>query len=303
MEHTKPLTRLTDEQRRFWNENGYVIIPSALSAAEIAVLSDAFDRLERATREQTRNRDGFLIVRPIIDKDDAFLNLIDHPNHLGIVCDLMGANIQVTESVIMSRPPTNLAGTRWHDDGPSPYRYPRVNGVMPLIQLRVGWFLHDIDDSDMGNFVLVPGSHVNGFPNGAVDAHRLTARGTDDLEDVVSGVPGALQLTLKAGDAFLMHNGLWHAVSRNTSGVTRRNLYYMYGPIWARIGDYKEPPETLLAKCDPIKRQLAGGWMGPNPEFYAGMAPEDEWAPLVGLFHGKSVSDVEHDENAIHESR
>ncbi len=74
----------------------------------------------------------------MIEEDDAFLDLIDHPNHLGIVMDLMGATIHLIASHVMVRPPTPHPGGRWHCDGPKPYPFPRANGWTPLLHLKIG---------------------------------------------------------------------------------------------------------------------------------------------------------------------
>lgn len=302
-EQTYTFARLTPEQRKQWDEEGYLVIRNALSEKEVDELTAAVDRLNTEAQRQGHDSNRVLGVRTLVEKDDAFLNLIDHPNHLGIVLDIMGANIQLSESLLFVRPPSQSPAASWHQDGPSPYLYPRVGGIMPLLQLRVGWFLTDVDRPDMGNFALAPGSHIHGFPKGAPDALKVTSRTKyREVADIVSAVPGAIQLVLKAGDAFLMHNALWHAVARNTSDIARKNLYYMYVPIWARIGDYKEPSPSLLAKCDPVRRQLLGGWAAPDSKFFAGMAPDDEWTPLIHLFHQKSARDL-YDERLEQEIR
>ena len=166
----KTLTRLTPEQREHWDTQGYLVLPGVLSPDEIERLSDAVDRLDEASQRGGRSSDEWLSTLNVIEEDDAFLDLIDHPNHLGIVMDLMGATIQLLASQVMVRPPTPHPGSRWHYDGPKPYPFPSAGGLTPLLHLKIGWFLTDVDAPDMGNFLLIPGSHRGNFPRESADA-------------------------------------------------------------------------------------------------------------------------------------
>jgi len=307
---TVTLNRLTPDQRRQWDSDGYVVIESALSASEVEALTEEVDRLDRESQRRGRDPGDLLDVANIVDKaseglfqpdlhntgrslrstpNETFLRLVDHPGHLGIVCDLMGAAVQLTWSQALVRPPTPVPSHRWHPDGPKPYYFRKMHGgIPPLLQLKVGIFLTDVDGRDMSNLCLIPGSHRNGFPRlpQGLD-HALTVTSFTrfrEVEDIDAGVPGAKQLTVKAGDALAMHNGLFHCVVRNTSSLSRKNLYYTYGPMWQRAGDRNESSPELLAMCNPVQRQLLGALTGPNTN--GGYHPFDEGAPLLRLFEG-----------------
>ena len=166
------------------------------------------------------------MVPNVIERDDAFLELIDHPNHLGIVMDLLDANIHLIASEFMVRPPTPEPGSRWHENGPKPYPFPHANGLTPLLHVKIGWFLTDIDERDMGYLIVVPGSHVKGFPAAVPDTSTYTSPARfRTIGEIDSKVSGARQITVNAGDALLFHNALWHSVARNTSSARRQNIY------------------------------------------------------------------------------
>ncbi len=285
----KTLTRLTPEQREHWDTQGYLVLPGVLSPDEIERLSDAVDRLDEASQRGGRSSDEWLSTLNVIEEDDAFLDLIDHPNHLGIVMDLMGATIQLLASQVMVRPPTPHPGSRWHYDGPKPYPFPSAGGLTPLLHLKIGWFLTDVDAPDMGNFLLIPGSHRGNFPRESADAETLASPSRfQEVDEIDAGVPGAKQLLLRAGDAMLFHNALWHSVSRNTSNVRRKNLFYVYSPIWMRLGDRVSSSPELIARADPVRRQLLGV-LDHDP---AGVHPTDVDAPLIRLWEGEGYDQV-----------
>ncbi len=312
---TTTFRRMTPEQRQRWDEDGYLTIKNALSAEEVTELVAEVDRLDEASQRLGRDPNTLLHVVNIINAAteglfqsepgnsgtilrhepcEAFLNLIDHPSHLGIVCELIGAAIQLSWAEAMVRPPSPAPANRWHKDGSKPYYFASVDRLTPLQWARIGFFLTDVDKPDMGNFTVVPGSHRNGFPRlpqGLEQALTITSfRKFTQVEQIDAGVPGARQLTVEAGDAVLFHNALWHCVPRNTSNVRRRNLWYVYTPVWQRLGDRTENSPELLAKCNAVRRQLLGTMVDPSTN--GGIHPTDEDVPLVGLFEGKSFQET-----------
>lgn len=324
MTEETPFKRMTAEQWRQWEEDGYLLLEGALSDNEVKDLTAEVDRLDAESQRLGRDPNTLLHAVNIIDRateglfqpdrtetgqvlrpepSGTFLDLIDHPNHIGIVCDLIGPAILLSWSEAMVRPPNPKPSNRWHKDGSKPYYFPQVEGRTPLLWARIGFFLTDLPDPDMGSFTVIPGSHRNGFPKieQGVD-HALTITSYTrftDVERIDDGVPGARQLVLKAGDAVIFHNALWHCVPRNASNVRRKNLWYIYAPVWFRTADRTGNSPELLAKCGPIRRQLLGELAGPNTN--GGIHPFDEGLPLLQLFEGKSFRETwdDIDENYI----
>ena len=81
-----------------------------------------------------------------------------------------------------------------------------------------------------------------------------------------------MQVRVKAGSAVLFDRRMWHSRGINTSEITRKVLFLGYSYRWLRGLDYNVIPEKILAKCDPIRRQLLGdgvdvkGWWQPTDE-------------------------------------
>ncbi len=312
---TMTFQRMSLEQRQQWEEDGYLIIKNALSAEEVGELVAEVDRLDEASQSLGRDPSTQFHAVNIINAAtedlfqsepgnsgtvlrhepcEAFLKLIDHPSHLGIVCELIGAAIQLCWAEAMVRPPSPTPGNRWHKDGSKPYYFASVDRRTPLQWARIGFFLTDVDKPDMGNFTVVPGSHRNGFPKLPQSLeHALTITSYTrfkQVEQIEAGVPGARQVQVNAGDAVLFHNALWHCVPRNTSNVRRKNLWYVYTPVWQRLGDRTENSPELLARCSPVRRQLLGAMVDPTTN--GGIHPSDDDVPLVRLFEGKSFQET-----------
>jgi hypothetical protein len=276
--------RLTAEEHATWETNGYLLIPGVLTTGQIEQCRAAVDRLSaRYGRELLAAGQAFERVN-VIEDNPALLDLIDHPVMLGAAMDLMGAAVHLLVSTVTCRPPSAAPAIRWHTDDPSPYFFPRVNGQVPVWQLKCCLYLTDVEEPYMGNFVAAPGSHRHGIPkpvpgaDGALDKDRYL-----DFPDVDKVIPGALQVTAKAGDLLMFHPGLWHCVAPNRSDRTRKNLWYVFGPLWMRLGDRIASSPELVAASDPVRRQLLGATTIPER---SALAPRDEGAPLIKIWEG-----------------
>ncbi len=252
---------LTDEERTYFDEKGFLIFNNVLSPAEIAALTAAVDReYERYGGEPGSGR---LEVRNCASKDPAFLKLIEHPVTLPVVADLLGPNIKIRSTHLDVRPSLqrDLAQKEigmermgepenWHIDGPL-FCYPTLDGLCPMMEVKWGFYLTDVTEANSGCLCVVPGSHKHDF--------RVMFQ-----PDFKIPREYVYKVQVPAGSAILFRTGLWHCVSPNTSGRTRKVLYYAYTYRWIHPSDYHEQSPELLARCNPIQRQLLGATAHPD---------------------------------------
>ena len=84
--------KITPEQKRQFDEEGYLIMREAIDSEAVSTLVEAGDRLIASDRELNRQRrpgglyDGF---RNCVSMDDAFLPLITNPKVFSIVAQLL----------------------------------------------------------------------------------------------------------------------------------------------------------------------------------------------------------------------
>lgn len=145
---------MTPREREYWDTQGYLILKNVLAARELAELNAAVDCLDLASQARGRDPGSFDTAVTIIENEPGIFDLIDHPGTIGAVVDLMGANVVLGDSQVMVRPPTPEPGSHWHFDGPKPYPFSHVDGLTPLLHLKVGFFLTNVNQPDMGNIVL-----------------------------------------------------------------------------------------------------------------------------------------------------
>ncbi|MEM7028879.1 MAG: phytanoyl-CoA dioxygenase family protein [Chloroflexota bacterium] len=241
-----PEVIVTNEQLDHFDEFGYLVVEDALSPEKVAFFLEAIERVRtQLEASPARRQDHFgLNVRPIILHDDAFLELLEWPSTFPLaVRFLHHYSIQLMMSHLITVPPhPEKRSIGWHPDGGTPKFY--VDGRQALTSLKIGYFLTDLLETNMGALMVVPGSHrLSGKPPFPKDAR-------DPI--------GAIELKVKAGDAVIFHQGTWHASAPNYSDQTRVVLYYGYGYRVLRPTDYITMPQTLLDKVSPIGKQLLG---------------------------------------------
>jgi ectoine hydroxylase len=265
---------LTEDEQRFFNEQGYLIVEDALDPDSIERLIGVIDRIDQ--RERTPELgDKLLSVTNVLHEDPAFVDLVDWPRVFPKVWGILGWNIYSYHSHLDVTPPANPDTTTWqvawHQDSM------RVNDEIeihprPRLSLKVGYYLSDVTEPGRGNTLIVPGSHID-----------------DELDcpaDGLSNPVGAEPLCVKPGSAVLVDRRIWHSRSRNESELTRKVLWYGYSYRWLKPKD-DMTVSHLLDGADPVRAQLLGA--GSANGVYD---PVDDDVPLRGWLAENRTADA-----------
>ena len=258
--------RPTPDEQSFFAANGYLQLDSFLPAALVEKLierlrvalerrvaeheSDANDEPSQGTnpgkRATVAGRDRRIFH--ILDDDPEFLDLVDYADIMPYVHAFIGekphfhASDAIWEEEIAAREPG------WHIDG-ADGGYRNLRPGIPMLQLKVGYYLSDMTAPDQGNLVIVPGSH------------RDDQEPSSDQLAGFDSLPGAVQVCGPAGTAVMFHNAMWHTRGPMVRpGGRRIMLYYAYERAWM-VGNSEH-------------------WSY-SPDFYGGLSPERR-----KLFHG-----------------
>ena len=260
--------RLRENERRQFEDQGFLVVRRVLPAEKAAALARAADRIDAEWRPiRALKPHQPLNLLDAIGKDDAFLELLDLPQTFMKVVDILGWHIQLYHSHLIVTPPLpegfRPKGHRlgWHQDSG------RLNLELEgeprsRVSLKVGFFFTSTLEPDRGNFHVVPGSHR---------LNRLDLPAEETLDH-----PRATAVRADAGDAVFFDRRLWHAAGWNHSDITRKVLFLGYSYRWLRPRD-DMTVEHYLPGADPIRRQLLGE--SPNGGF-GYTSPTDEDVPL-----------------------
>jgi ectoine hydroxylase len=243
---------LTEIERFMFETTGYLVIPDALTPAETAACMEAARRAHAPYRRGEWRQIGHLY-----ETEPAIETLLDHPAVLSKVRALLGDYFIVQSTWCTVQPAGGKDGS-YHQDGSSVYEFRRLAVPTPLVQLRVGYFLTDQSHEDMGNMVMLPGSH-----NAALPLPPGLVAETADLpaRDVICG---------KAGDALLFHQGVYHRFGRNLMDFDRYTLHVVYAPPWLIPSDRTHNDPAFLERTTPLRRALLGDWKRPEEPFGMG---------------------------------
>jgi ectoine hydroxylase-related dioxygenase (phytanoyl-CoA dioxygenase family) len=256
--------KLTQEERRIFEETGYLILEDVLSQEQVKSLTAVVDQIYEKKLKEGHDPATALFYPNFIPDHELFLNLVDYEKILPKVWGILGWNIYLYHAHLIVTPPSGKPKDNrtfgWHQDSG------RVNLEMeshprPRLSLKVAYFLTDLTEPDRGNFWIVPGSHL---------------QDTLPLPPDRQGQPeGAIPVCVKPGTAVLFDRRLWHTASPNWSDLTRKVLFYGYGYRWIRTKD-DMTVQHLWERSDPIRRQLLGAGVNCNGYY----SPTDADVPL-----------------------
>ncbi len=223
------------EQRRFYAEQGYLVIPDLLDRRILARLRSALADVLRGARRVTRSTEKFLVVkgpdkgyhvtrvRDPIKHHRTFYDLVFHRRILDVVENLIGPDLQLQQSRLILKPRGPNVWFDWHQDYPA---YPHTNFDLLIVTVY-------LDDSTPANgcLTIIPGSHRLGpLP------HRFIFEGASrtQLADkrVVADRARWLQTPVPAGGIEVHHGNLLHSSAVNRTDGPRTTLQ-----LWYRAAD------------------------------------------------------------------
>ena len=222
------------EARAEYDAQGYVYIRQALKGHELDRLQAAFSRAEQQGA-----------LRDILNQDDLFLDLVDHPSWLPAAQAIVGDDLQlryINGGVI---PPQTDSGSDWHCD------LSNINGVyLPDSVIMTKLFIY-VDDvpADGACLSFVPGSH------------RYEMGRPLPADHSYEEMPHHVKMVVSAGDAVLMNGYTWHARFHNRSTRPRKVIEASYIHAWMKtqfdFNDLAPQVQARIMACHN-RRQLLG---------------------------------------------
>ncbi len=266
-------TKLTEEQRQQFRDEGYLIVRNVLDDVSISRLIEAGDRIiakeDRFNRFQTNGGlyDGY---RNCITIDDAFIPLLTNGITLPLVIQLLGSNLQLSTSHLIYRypdppgTPDTVRRPGWHRDN-GRTQLDLGQGKYPRIGLKCAFYLTDLSQRKSGVTLLAPGS------NQLVDRIEIPPGATDPAN--------ALEPLLNPGDCVIFEYRTWHAGAPNFSDITRKAVMIGYAYRWLKPMDYVKQQPDFLEKLSDVEKYLVGEEIDKTPEFQpsGGLNPLNEW--------------------------
>ena len=253
----------TDEERAFFNREGYLVVEDALSPQMVERLTQAVDRCGHGSG-------GFHNRMDIFGLDDTFLELVDMPKVFAKICGFLGWNIWVNHTHYNIRPPDEsdkAYNYMWHRDG-GVFSLDLQDQV-PMTAIKVGFYLSDLSETGRGNTYFIP-------------LHLGASKKTSELEKEEKPPPEAVPLILKPGSAVMFQQRLLHSQgSPNLSDITRKTIFMQWAFRWLYPVDTMNLGDLPDRVTDPIRRQLLGlDKVQPGRQISHRYYPQDWHTPL-----------------------
>jgi len=234
--------------------DGYLYLPGALNAQEVAELRAAMDRLQARPasfdKHNQAGENGFFnkSINNVFNHDAVFLDYLDRPGVIeveeaihGPDCHIIGMTAWLTGP---GRPDQGLHVDWLALTLPEEVMAdPRVQ--VPSFITTAHYYLDDLTP-ELGPTQFIPGSHRAGrAPNGDTNWRGIEPQ----------------NLLCKAGDVVIFRSEVWHRGTANRSNQVRYLLQVHYAQ---RMITQKFPPylhqfqfdPTILAQASPRQRRL-----------------------------------------------
>jgi len=229
MSAEQQLLTLTPEQKKSFDDNGYLVVRGLYSPEEIAEMRAQFHDLVTNTDGRPANISYHFMPSPEGYEPDAFnpknvAGMMDQtlandywfdqftdPRVVSIFVDLLGPNIDFHNGKIRNKPPGFVNEQSWHQD------FPYERHSSPDLAAAITYL--DDTDFEAGATEVVPGSHLRGeWPthNGVCIADDLV---NDDERVIVSA---------KAGDVVFIHVLVVHRAGHNYTAQSRNAIINEY---------------------------------------------------------------------------
>ena len=233
------------EQLKFFKENGYLVVPDALSTEEVRVINGAIDRdlVENQVMWQDRGQMGrrqnayALLACPEMDAT------MRPPTLLPLMQAIMGPDLCAEEHSVMLRAPNPDGNTecRWHRDAGGDAEPPHYTRYLSVV-----FYLTDVDDTTH-TFSVLPG----------------TGQSTERLPLDAYDLSTAQHLVGPAGTAIFFNAATFHAGNVRQTPSERRTIHIYCGRTTDRyLSNHTIFPRRLWEGTDEAVQRY---YSRPNP--------------------------------------
>lgn len=224
------MNRLTQEQKTFFDENGYLHLPGFYDADEMAEMRNQFHDLISDTDGRPAALkysymdavDGYGLdpynpknVRGIMDQtlaNDYWYNQFVDPRVVEVFIDLFGPNIDFHNGKVRNNPPGFENDQSWHQD------WPYERHTKPELAAAITYL--EENGKDAGATSVIPCSHLKGEYPTVDGSHTIGEDAVDESE--------AVALEAQAGDVLIIHVLVVHTAGHNYTKTSRHKIINEY---------------------------------------------------------------------------
>ena len=245
--------KLTAEQIKTFDEQGYVFFPNCFADEEVAVLRSEADKIFRSNRQEVwREKTGAprtAFAAHIYS--EAFRLMAHHPRLVEPLQQLFGEGVYVHQFKINAKAAFEGDVWQWHQDYGT---WARDDGMPQARAMNIAVFLDEVMPIN-GPLLLIPGSHRQGvFEAGHDEETTSYPLWTLDKETVtrLADEGGIVAPTGKPGTVLMFHGNLVHASPPNITPYPRKIVYLTLCAVSNHITKFTRPDWIAHRDFAPI---------------------------------------------------
>ena len=219
---------LSDDQKGFFDENGYLMVENVIKPEELMRLQEiTYDLIDRSREISESNEvydldEGHSPDTPKLTRIKLphkvapyFEEILKKSGVTEVLRDLLGDHATLLTAKLNTKAPGGGAAVEWHQDWAF---YPHTNDNL----LAFGLMLEDVEE-DRGPLMVIPKSHKGPVLSHSANGVFCGAVNPDDPE---FHLDQAVTLTGKAGSMTVHHARTLHGSAPNRSDRARLILFY-----------------------------------------------------------------------------
>jgi len=216
------LRRLTAEERRVYDEQGYVVVPGVFPVEELAAIDQEIDRLLVEPGNDAGGVHPTWIFQ-VARKSEMARQLAEDERLLVLIEDIVQPGIAIHSTKLVPKPPHSDDVCHWHQDD-AYYINPNDPNTLSKTRMSIWVPLQDAHERN-GGLWAVPGSQQWGLEsNHMVD----TGQCRKVLDREAYAEEHAVPLRISAGSVVLFSAMLWHHSKNNQTDRVRRAFIVSY---------------------------------------------------------------------------
>ena len=252
--------KLSPEQVKDFDEQGYVFFPNCFSEEEIALLrteADAILKLERP--EVWREKTGAPRTAFAAHKFNPVFEVMSrHPRLVGPLMQLFGESVYVHQFKLNAKAAFEGDVWQWHQDYGT---WQRDDGMPAPRAMNIAIFLDDVLPIN-GALMIIPKSHKQGVFDAGHDvtttSYPLWTLNQDTVTRLANDAAGPdgvgiVAPTGKAGSVLMFHGNLVHASPPNITPYPRKIVYLTLCAVSNHITKFTRPEFIAHRDFTPIK--------------------------------------------------
>ena len=251
--------KLSAEQLKAFDEQGYVFFPNCFSEEEIALLRTEADNILRLDRQEVwREKTGAPRTAFAAHKFNKVFEVMSrHPRLVEPLMQLFGEPVYVHQFKLNAKAAFEGDVWQWHQDYGT---WQRDDGMPDARAMNIAIFLDDVLPIN-GALMIIPKSHKQGvlaaghdetttsYPLWTLDKDTVTrlaaeAAGPDGV--------GIVAPTGKAGSVLMFHGNLVHASPPNITPYPRKIVYLTLCAVSNHITKFTRPEFIAHRDFTPI---------------------------------------------------